>query len=176
MGTGMTRAAAPATAVQTTKNKTTTAGTTQAAVPASGGAPDAAMDAPKTGVLSSADTAVAESHRASAGMVENMSAAKRWASAGMVENVSTAVRWYDEWRWIRYEYMECRVGSGSTYGDTSGFSVYSAEQCADECDYTDWCYGFSVDWYGSDPWCFLLGNVYIDDCYYNQYYDTWVLD
>merc|ERR1712066_607923 len=112
------------------------------------------------------DTAVAESHRASAGMVENMSAAKRWASAGMVENVSTAVRWYEEWR----------VGSGSTYGDTSGFSVYSAEQCADECDYTDWCYGFSVDWYGSDPWCFLLGNVYIDDCYYSEYYDTWVLD
>merc|ERR1712060_292123 len=149
---------------------------TRAAALASGGAPNAAMEAPETGIFSSADTAAAESHRASAGMPENVSAAKRWASAGMPENVSAAVRWDDEWRWIRYEYLECRVGHGSDVGDTSGFSVYSAERCADECDYTDWCWGFSVDWYGSDPWCFLLGSVYLGECYSSEYYDTWVLD
>merc|ERR1712066_152930 len=115
----------------------------------------------KTGILSSVDTAASESHR---------------ASAGVLENVSAAVRWDDEWRWIRYDYLECRVGHGSDVGDTSGFSVYSAEQCADECDYTDWCFGFSVDWYGSDPWCFLLGDVYLGECYSSEYYDTWILD
>merc|ERR1719291_1575952 len=127
---------------------------TWAATPAMGSARDAAADESEVGALSSANNTAAESKL-------------RVAAAGE----SSEWWWYS---WTQMENVECKVGHGSQTGDLTGFEVWDTEECARECDYTDWCESFSVDIVSDPQWCFLLGDLDPCQCYpeMSDIYDT----